>query len=234
MLEKFKRDSRLADWVSDNRDSAMQDRARFERSVEFHNEYGLPVHNTAEKSWDSLLALYDTIQSTDPSERVLDAGGEKYSTYLPGLRRLGYQDLTAINIVIKEPEVRDDVKYQYGDITKTDFPAEHFGFVACLSVLEHGVDWRAFLSEAARILRPGGGLFISVDYWDGPIDTQGKVAYGVPIHIFDAEEITSLIAYGAQLGFKCKPVNFRAKNKLITWHGLQYTFFALSLTKTAN
>jgi len=40
-----------------------------------------------------------------------------------------------------------------------------FDTVACMSVIEHGVDLRKFSGECARVLSPGGKLVVSFDYW---------------------------------------------------------------------
>lgn len=40
-----------------------------------------------------------------------------------------------------------------------------FDTVACMSVIEHGVDLYKFAGECARVLRPGGKLVVSFDYW---------------------------------------------------------------------
>ena len=60
-----------------------------------------------------------------------------------------------------------------------------------LSVVEHGVDLEAYFREMSRVLRPGGLLLSSTDYWETKIETVGKEAYGGPVHIFCREEIES-------------------------------------------
>ena len=72
---------------------------------------------------------------------------------------------------------------------ETRFDPETFDVVTCLSVVEHGVDLDGYFREAARILKPGGALVTSTDYYPDPIDTAGKHAYGVPVKIFNRAEI---------------------------------------------
>jgi hypothetical protein len=36
---------------------------------------------------------------------------------------------------------------QYGDITRTDYVQESFGAIACLSVVEHGVNPESYFKE---------------------------------------------------------------------------------------
>ena len=177
-----------ADWVSGQTNRALRNSRAIEHARAATERLCLPLHRDPPKAWDNFIALYQTMATTEPDRPVLDAGGARYSAYLPALDALGYTNLTAINLIEGEPEKVKSIVYRYGDITKTDFSGRSFGFVACLSVIEHGVDWRLFLQEVARILRPGGHLFVSMDYWEGPIG-HGRYRrpcpeFGVPVKIF--------------------------------------------------
>jgi len=83
------------------------------------------------------------------------------------------------------------------DLTKTSFPERSFAAIASLSVVEHGVDLDAYLAEAARILRPGGLLFTSTDYWCEPIDTTAQTAYGHEVRIHTPADFCREIAGAA-------------------------------------
>ena len=83
------------------------------------------------------------------------------------------------------------IHYEPGDATDTRFDTESFDAITCLSVVEHGVDLDGYFREAARILKPGGALVTSTDYFPDPVDTAGKHAYGVPVKIFDRDEIVA-------------------------------------------
>jgi len=76
----------------------------------------------------------------------IDAGAELFSSLLPCLYLYGYTDLHGINLIFKRPERRGSIVYEYGDITNTKFPSEFFDAVACLSVLEHGVNFKSVLA----------------------------------------------------------------------------------------
>lgn len=196
-------------------------------------KHGCPIHRERWKNWDDFLAVYHTVTRANPElDRVLDAGAcrdPKYpSAYLPGLQKFGFRHLTGCNIDEKARVIENGIHYQYGDITKTDFPRRHFGFVSCLSVLEHGVDWRKFLFEQGRIIGSGGHLFLSFDYWETPIDAGDRVAFGAPVHIFDAAEVNDMIVYAADQGFTLDGTSdLRCQDKVVTWLGLSYTFLNL-------
>ena len=76
---------------------------------------------------------------THPRGRILDAGGTRDSVFLPGLARLGFRSLLNFNLDEPRPETIGDVSYACADITRTGASDQSFDFIACLSVLEHGV-----------------------------------------------------------------------------------------------
>lgn len=202
-------------------------------------------HPDRVKDWDTVLALHHTLMNAVPSNipgppgqqrenRILDAGASRVSTFLPNLRRLGYTNLIGINLDEGDPVSVDGVTYRHGDITRTYFPDASFSFVACLSVLEHGVDWRAFLREAHRIIRPDGHLFLSVDYWHDPVDTKGQTAFGVPVKVFDADEIGQMVNFAVDMGFDApSSLDMKCQDRVINWIGMDFTFFNLLLKKPA-
>lgn len=153
----------------------------------------LPPVTDPPKNWDSLAGLDLVLRTTDRKARIFDAGGEMYSMILPWLFLYGYRNLIAGNLVFSKKIRKGPITYEYSDIINTRFPNRYFDAVTCLSVIEHGVDLNAYFREMARIIRKGGILITSADYYETPIDTRGQQAYGVPIHIFTKEEILQAV-----------------------------------------
>ena len=214
-------------WAKEQTNAALRDTADIERAAQELTAAGLPPHPDRPKCWDGFLATLHAATTTPRDMPVLDAGAERYSTFLPGLRRLGFTDLTGINTVFTAEEVMDRIRYRPGDVTGSDLPDAWFGFVACLSVVEHGVDLPAFLREQARLLRPGGHLFVSCDYWETPIDTAGLQAYGVPVRIFTRADLEAAIAIAEAAGLRLVGSrNLNCVEKAVCWErfGLRYTF----------
>jgi SAM-dependent methyltransferase len=117
------------------------------------------------------------------------------------------------------------------------YASETFDAIACLSVVEHGVDLSAYFREAARILKPGGILITSTDYWQTPIDTRGQQMYGVPVLIFTQEQIKQAIALAAQHGLVLtSKIDLSCDEKVVHWSdvGLDYTFVVFTLRKGAH
>lgn len=204
----------------------------------FVGSYGLPAHQDKWKNWDSFLAIHHAGRLLDFDEPVLDAGAcraEHYpSVFLPSLKKLGFTNLTGCNIDEKEDgEVEDGIRYEYCDLERMRYSGKHFAFIACLSTIEHGVDWRKYFLESARILGDGGYLFTSFDYWSTPVDAKGQMAWGVPIRIFTAHDVMQMVVFAGECGLDLmkRPV-LTCKNAPVEWMGMRYTFMNLLMKKT--
>jgi hypothetical protein len=89
----------------------------------------------------------------------------------------------------------------------------------------------------SRILKPGGVLITSADYFETRIDTKGQTAYGVPIHIFTKEEILDAVKIASQFGLSLTgSLDMSSKEKIVHWrqYNLSYTFVVFSLRKTMS
>jgi len=216
--------------------AVLKNQQEVEKAIAQVRALGLPVMWDKPKNWDSLAALDLILKNTGKEAKIFDAGGEIYSMILPWLFLYGYKNLSAGNLVFKKPIQLGPIRYHYADITKTGFDAATYDAVTCLSVIEHGVDFDAYFSEMSRILKPGGILITSADYFETKIDTGAQRAYGVPIHIFSREEIEAAVKIAERHGFTpTGPLDLRAGDKVVTWktHGLHYTFVIFSFRKTA-
>jgi SAM-dependent methyltransferase len=195
---------------------------------------GLPVVSDTQKNWDTLAALDCILSETSTSAKILDAGAETYSRILPWLFLYGYTKLEGINLVFTNRKRLGPIIYKHGDVTSTDYAPETFDAIACLSVVEHGVDLSAYFKEAARILKPGGILITSTDYWQTPIDSRGQQMYGVPVHIFTQDEIEQAISLAVQYGLVLtSKIDLSCDEKVVHWKevGLDYTFAVFTLRK---
>ena len=153
---------------------------------------------------------------------------------LPWLFLYGYRNLVGINLEFGRTIRRGPIRYEHGDITRSRFSANTFEVVICQSVLEHGVDVRAYLQEMARILRPGGILMTSVDYYAEPVDTRGLMASGLPYRVFTKADVREFLAFAGSLGLSpTDPIDLACEERAVKWdtYGLEYTFLMVTLRK---
>jgi SAM-dependent methyltransferase len=219
-------------WINKQTNAALQSEHDVSRAYVEMLPFGLPYHKERWKNWDVALALHHTYDTTRFDQPVLDAGAcrdPKYpSPYLPGLQRFGYQLLSGCNLDEGRTEYEQGIRYEHGDITRLRHGKGHFAFVACLSVIEHGVKTHLFLEEMARVIQPNGHLFVSFDYWQDPIDTGDRTAFGVPVKIFNRADVVGMVHFAEHHGFELTgELELGCKDRVVNWLGLEYTFFNL-------
>lgn len=216
--------------------SALKTQQEVEASVAEVDRLHLPHSHEPAKDWDSLAALQEILTRTRSDAAVLDAGAEMYSRLLPWLYLYGYSNLRGNNLVFRQPVRRGPIVYEPGDLTATRYSDGSFDAIACLSVIEHGVDLDAYFREMSRLLKPGGLLVTSTDYFDTPTDTKGLTAYGVPIHVFAKEELLAAIETARHHGLELTgPLDPTCRDRVVKWepYGLRYTFVVFAMAKTA-
>lgn len=205
--------------------------------------HGLPRHGTPEKNWD-LNLLRKTIGPVDRNAAVVDLGCGDGST-LKYLAALGFTNLLGLDLEIslrtraaslaRRIKGRTSFRLRKRDIVNTRLKDQSVDFAVCISVIEHGVSLPAFFKEVARILRRGGSLFLTTDYWPSPIEVAGgPVAFGLPWRIFTAEEVREALRLAGTFGLV--PVvpakDLEAQERCVVWGGREYTFLAMHLTKS--
>jgi Methylase involved in ubiquinone/menaquinone biosynthesis len=120
------------------------------------------------------------------SPRLLDVGGRKspYTIGLPAritvidlprhseLQRhlnLGIDDVVLEQIKRRRSNIE---KVVLGDMTRSGLPDEHFDLVVAVEVLEHVEEDDLFVSEVARVLKPGGFFLMTTPNGDWVSNTN--------------------------------------------------------------
>ena len=220
----------------------------FEAACGALSSRGLPLHLTAAKNWDHFLLLR-LLESRDRNIEILDCGSGGGLT-LEFLYRFGFKNIRGLDLVLPKVKLKRRIKDLFniggfqvrsvigqGDICHTRFRNERFDVLTSISVLEHNVDVRAFLSEAARLLKPGGMLFATFDYWEttDEFKAEAKEACGLPWHIFSRKAAEDLIRMASDFGLM--PLETSAipacGERVVSYGGRSYTFMAIALVKKA-
>jgi SAM-dependent methyltransferase len=120
-------------------------------------------------------------------------------------------------------------------VEDTGFPGGSFAVATSMSVIEHGVDLPRFFAEAARLLRPGGTLIVSTDYWPNRIDVGAlrrfEVSHGSD-RIFDRADIVRLCAVARSVGLVGPAsLDLEAGDPVVSSSGFNYTFLLLSFRR---
>jgi len=226
--------------------SILQTSAEVDAVCQQLSSEGLFLHQTPQKNWDH-AKLMELLQEVPKAARILDLGSGGGPTLLL-MHQLGYRDLAGMDFVVPQRKLRDRVRHALqpeafhasyaitqGDICKTGLPDAQYDLITCVSVLEHDVDVDSFMKEAARLLKDGGQLFATVDYWEDfdQSKEEVKAVCGLPWNLFNRERLAALVtsarAYGLEpIGTEEIPA---CGDRPVSYAGRDYTFAAVVLRK---
>lgn len=229
-------------------------------AIENLNSLNLPPHPHKIKSWDTWKILNFINQNGDKASYILDVGCNG-SPILPLLHKLGFENLYGCDVDLRVRKRRllrriknralftdpDEILNQMlenknnffnlsvENLEQTNFDANMFDFISSLSVIEHGVDIEKYFLEMNRILKTGGFLLTSTDYWPEKIETSSNV-YNRPEKdkIFDKNEIFNVLKIAEKHDFELyESIDFGHRDKVMRWKktGKEYTFIFFCLKK---
>ena len=223
----------------------LQDWGEVGDSVLSIQRLGLPLHSTAQKNWDHALLL-NALKSVSHDSPIIDLGCDEGLT-LNFLSAAGYGNLYGLDLNIswraraaqlvrmwRRRSLKPTYHLGRASITQTPFEAGRFAAAFSVSTIEHGVEKTAFLKEAARILKPGGLLFVTTDYWNERIPVpDGFRAYGQSWEVASRDDIAQFLKSAAAVGLSpsasCEiPA---CSQKTVRWGDVEYTFIAMLFRK---
>jgi SAM-dependent methyltransferase len=195
---------------------------------------GLSGHHDPQKNWDLWLSI-ESARVLSKKSNLLDAGSGSKAVFANSMAELGFKNSYACDLQrAKGKRIVSSIQ----DISKTNYRGEFFDFIACHSVIEHGINLENFLKEMYRITKVGGALAVSTDFWPTYEDHSDKFPYGAenpPMMLFDNETIKTFLAIAHKSGWKI-PI-FEDVSDLavrpVYWPRMDssFTFIWLSLVK---
>ncbi len=223
----------------------LQNWSEIGRAVEQLENMGLPRHSNTEKCWDMVL-LSKIAEPLSRQAKILDMGCSGLYT-LRLLDKMGFSELLGLDLTptcidrIKQLKImfeRKQLKPVYRiakkDMLASGLAGESFDLITSISVIEHGVDLDKFIMESARLLKPGGRLFVTADYWPDRIDCSDSVKqFGLNWQILCKDDIEKILAKAKECGLRLmEPGEIPlTDDKCIFWQKKAYTFIALGFTK---
>ena len=219
-------------------------------AIHFLSRNNNRTHRNPIKNWD-LRLIAEMVNNLSRDELIIDLGASVLGVvrllYEMGFKRIvGYDikfskfdrllqfrdwlDFMARMRRIAAPPYRLRSK----DLFETGLEDECASAVVCLSVIEHNVDQNKFFAEVARLLKSGGRLFVSTDYWEPKLDTAGRKMYGRPWNIFNRSEIEAIIEIAKSHGLSVDPqvpYDLSCKDAIVIDLGHSYTFISMHFFK---
>lgn len=204
---------------------------------------GCGYHWDAMKNWD-LAQVNEILKSCEKDARILDMGclGSHVLRfcYKRGFRNcigidlhISIKDrLLQAHLMLQDKTLRRPYRLMQMDLMKTNFPNDYFDFIVSLSVIEHCVNINSFLKESSRILKSGGNLFVSTDYWEPKISTDASEHFGLKWNIFSRKEIEDIIDLAKKYGLVMDNSEIPlVDEQFVHWLGRNYTFISLVFRK---
>jgi SAM-dependent methyltransferase len=185
------------------------------------------------KSWDVLRTAEEIERRYPRTARVLDIGAFN-SEILAVLHRLQFTRLTGLDLNpdVRQMPFREHIRYEEGNFLHAPFPDGAFDVITAISVIEHGFDAPALLSEMSRLLDHGGSFIASFDYWPEKLDTRDTKFFGMDWLIFSSQEVRALVAQAAEYGLEpLGPLALEAGEPTVKCAGFDYTFGWMALRK---
>jgi len=231
--------------------SVLREKGEIEAAYNRLKAKGLPIPDDITKCWDESKALDFITRRGSKDNSVLDVGTFK-CRILELLYEKGYKKLYGCDLAPVEWRRRVYTylfNFRLGDLVmsmlgmppirlfrqnleNTGYRSGSFDFITSLSVIEHGVGLENYFKEMSRLLRNGGYLINSADYWPDKVDTEKADLYGLKWNIFDRKEIEGMIRLAGKFGFALtEPIDFTHKDPVIELKEKRYAFIFFVLQK---
>lgn len=221
---------------------------------------GLPLHTDPVKCWDfnNIREIFlEKLQIRNSCIVDLGCGPSLYGCMtLEFLRCMGYKNLIGIDLHFPlyarlSAKMRgwfrhhslSPYRMKTADITCTGLKKHTVDASILLSVVEHGVNLERLFFELNRIMKIGGILYLSTDYWEEKLrEISTPVASGayrnkkLPWSIFDRDSIKALISIAGKYGFYvCDGAEIPScMDRPVFWNNAYYTIISIVFEKQSS
>jgi SAM-dependent methyltransferase len=175
----------------------LRDKAELEKCANIVEKIGVTVTDT-NKIWEIANVTMTLKELKIPTDAKIVGLGAYNEPSLWALHLLGWSDLYGVdrNEKIYDQPFYNKIRYSYADIENTHFPPRLFDAALCLRVLADDSNLGLVFQEASRILKPGGFLIATVDFY--PKKLKGHRSRR---KIFSSSELLELIDSARKNGF---------------------------------
>lgn len=171
-------------------------------------EYGMALHTIGSWYQDAASAYLEgrepqATQGTGRAPRILDVGGAGSHFWL-ALATVGSEDVTIVDPGLPAAD-EGPGQFQHYPGTVEQYaatqPHGQFDVITAVSVVEHVETVRPFLRACHMLLRAGGLLFLTMDYWDAEGDDRAHFHW-MRKRIYNVERVRKLTNDLREFGFK--------------------------------
>jgi hypothetical protein len=175
----------------------LHDKAELETCANIVKKIGVTVAD-ASRVWDIAnvtMALKELKVPTNA--KIIDLGAYNDSS-LWALHLLGWNDLCGVdtNERIYDQPFYNKIRYLFADIENTHFPPNFFDAALCLRIPTHDTNIERFFREVSRLLKPGGYLIGTVDFYPDAMKTHRS-----KWKTFSSSELLELVDLARKSGF---------------------------------
>jgi ubiquinone/menaquinone biosynthesis C-methylase UbiE len=211
------------------------------KGTEFLQDRFNTSHHDEQKNWDFAVCM-QVVENRYSNARILDAGGGKRAYFSQVASQLPNVEIHSIDLLPLNKDIRKNyprIIDRVGDLENLPYGDNYFDFIGCLSVIEHVASDQKVLDELFRLLKPGGSLVVSTDYWPEPIDTRDLFPYGPEApeaRIYNQESFKSFLLQAEAKGWIVPDLSFlkfEPMKPVVRWErlNLEYTFVCVQLEK---
>lgn len=219
--------------------SVLKNMLEVDEAINYLDSLHLFPHPDRSKSWD-ISKIIHILNKADKGSFILDVGCNT-CPILSMLSKIGFKELYGCDLYLSsssksQSEIHEFKQYNISiqNLENTNYRNNMFDYITSLSVIEHGINIEKYFKEMNRILKKGGMLLTSTDYWQNKISTKNSCLFGMPDIIFSRAEINNIINSAEKNGFELiEPMDFTCKDKVVRWehNGVELTFLFFALKK---